>query len=128
MHWSVQFINQDFKVFLSITSSSWGFIVLRCSLICLLPNKASLERFHQMGLLLGQFLGKFFLYLSTCTTLVLPCSDCTEGSDKSARVVSENFLVCYFHLFQFPTIISSTFFLRLMISGYSWSVAPCLVF
>lgn len=47
-------------------------------------------------------------------------SDCTEGSGWSALVVFDDFLVFYFPLTQFPTIIY--FFLNLVISSVAASL------
>ena len=53
------------------------------------------------SLVLGQFPHKHFLYSSSTV-----CSNCTEGSGQSTRIVSEKLLVFCFPFFQFTTIIS----------------------
>ena len=65
-------------------------------------------QYFQTAIVLGQFPGKYIS--STCTA----CSDYTESSGSSTLVVSK-FLVFYFYFSQFPTIISSSFFLKLVI-------------
>ena len=50
------------------------------------------------------------------------CSECTEDSDLSTVEVSENFLGFYFPFFQILTIISSSFFLKLVISSVIFGV------
>ena len=70
-------------------------------------------QYFWMCLVLGQFPSKHFLYLCCSGTA---SSDFIEGSGSSTLVVFENFLVLYFPFSQFLTIISSSFFLKLVIS------------
>ena len=62
---------------------------------------------------LGHFPDEFISF--TCTALVMPIVDCTQGSGSSTLPLSENFLVFYFPFSQFPTIVSSFFVLKLVI-------------
>ena len=120
MHGSVQFIIKASSVF-ERNSSSRSTIVSCCSLIWVLANVASSEvlsrystsilRYIVFGQLPVKYIHFFFLHCSGSA-----CSDCTEGSGSSILVVFENFLAFYFSFSPFPTIISSSFFLILVIS------------
>ena len=64
-------------------------------------------------------MASFQVMVNTCTQLETSAaldmpSDCTEGSCSSILVVVDNFLVLQFSLFQVQTIISSSFFLKLV--------------
>ena len=61
-----------------------------------------------------QILVNTFYLLHTFTTLAVP-ADCTEGSCLSTIVIFDNFVASYFPFSQVQTIISSSFFLKLVI-------------
>ena len=108
---------QDFSVF------DHNFFILKFHYFMLLLNlmifKYSFFRriiqvfqlpiFLQIFPVLGQFLGKHFLQLHcSCSAF----SDCSEGSYQFLKI----FCFFYFPFSQFPTIISSSIFLKLTIS------------
>ena len=67
-----------------------------------------------IAIVIPQFPGKYNFLNFHCFGSA--CSDCTEDTGSSTLVVLGNFLVFYFPFSQFPTIISSFFFLKLVIS------------
>ena len=105
---------------LSVSENNFFILKFHCFMLLLnfIASKYSFFRriiqvwyqYFQICLVLGQFPHKHFFY---CTSSA--CSDCTEGSGSSTRVVFEKFLAFYFPFSQFPTMISIIFFLKFVI-------------